>query len=65
MFQLLIAHLEESITIDIMNNFHPDFSSALQDTEHGDLPSRSPAPVTLSSPAKVRLIRLNLSRESE
>ena len=58
---LLNGHREESLTGDILNNFHPDFSSALQDAEHRDLTGSSPTPVSLSSPAKVRLVHLNLS----
>ena len=62
---LLDSHCEESLTGDILNNFHSDFSPALQDAEDWDLTGSSPTPVSLSSPAKVRLIHLNLSGKSE
>ena len=62
---LLDSHREESLTGDILNNFHPDFSPALQDAENRDLTGSPPTPVSLSSPAKVRLIHLNLSGKSQ
>ncbi|MEI8331937.1 MAG: hypothetical protein WCF90_09890 [Methanomicrobiales archaeon] len=42
---------DKSLTGDILNNIHPDFSSATL--------------VSLSSPAKVRLIHRNLPEKSE
>ena len=62
---LFDSHREESLTGDILNNFHPDFSLALQDAEHRDLTGSPPTTVSLSSPAKVRLIHLNLSGKSK
>ncbi|MEI8331449.1 MAG: hypothetical protein WCF90_07355 [Methanomicrobiales archaeon] len=38
------SHRDESLTGDILNNIHPDFSSALQDAKHRDLTSSSATP---------------------
>ncbi|MEI8330049.1 MAG: hypothetical protein WCF90_00035 [Methanomicrobiales archaeon] len=62
---LFASHRDESLTGDILNNFHPDFSSALQDAERRDIPGSPATTVSLSSPAKIRLIHLNLPEKSE
>ena len=64
-FYLFDCHCEKCLTSDILNNFYPNFSSALQDPEHGNLPGSSPASVSFSSPAKVGFIPLNLTGEYE
>ena len=62
---LFDSHRDESLNGDLLNNIPPDFSSALQDAENRDLTSSPETPVSLSSPAKVRLIHLNLPEKSE
>ncbi|MEI8331209.1 MAG: hypothetical protein WCF90_06115 [Methanomicrobiales archaeon] len=58
-------HRGESLTGDILNNIHPYFSSALRDAEYRDITDSSAITVSQSSPAKVRLIHLNLPVKSE
>ena len=62
---LLDSCRDECLTEDLLNNIYPDFSSALQDAEHRDLTVSSTTPVSLSSPAKIRLIHLNLPGKSD
>ena len=59
------SHRDKSLTGAILNNIHPAFSSALRDVEHWDLTGSSTTPVSLSSPAKVRLIHFNLPGNSK
>ncbi|MEI8330832.1 MAG: hypothetical protein WCF90_04150 [Methanomicrobiales archaeon] len=63
--QFFDSHRDESLTGAILNNIHPAFSSALRDVEHWDLTGSSTTPVSLSSPAKVRLIHFNLPGNSK
>jgi len=64
-FTFFDSHRDKSLAGAILNNFHPDFSSALQDAEHRNLTGSSATTVSLSSPAKVRLIHLNVHGKSE
>ena len=62
---LFDSHRDKSLTGDILSNINTDFLSAFQDAEHRDLTGSSATPVSLSSPAKLRLIHLYLPGKSE